>query len=338
VQTQQQNSANTDSIQDLRGGSPVALVQTTRRVTELLVEYRAYDFADRWDGLIQVVLGQLLKNPWPTDGDFESCLRRATLDEFSRHLRATISWNEDGDLPWCESSRMNERPTADSNSIAEQFRLEIEKLPEQRAQVINDVYGDGRSFDQIAAQRKVPLRMVKRFLRESIWDLRERSSKHRIWGRERGEERVKSCLKSLELDLPAFLVEPHLDEWREFRTHYPVCQDCSVIVANWSDVEAMVREACGGTRRHPKAEDLISLHRDGEGLAYSQYVALMRHLDGCPPCSEAMALLASLDRRPIAEQLIDRADRGNQHHHHRRGRVRNWFARTQARVRAHLEP
>lgn len=331
---QRQNSSSPDLIRELSADSSVALVKTTRMVTKLLVEYRAYDFADRWEAFIQEVLGQLLRHPSSGGEDLETRVRRATLDELSRHLSTLIRWNEDGELPWCESSRMNDRAAPDTESVVEQFRVEIEKLPEQRAQVVNDVFGEGRSFDQVAAQRKIPLRMVKRFLRESIWDLRERSSKHRIWRQDRGDERVKSCLKSLELDLPAFLVEPQLDEWREFRSHYPVCQDCSLIVANWSDVEAMVREACGGTHRHPSAEDLIALHRDGEGLAYSQYVALMRHLDGCPACSEAMSLLASFDRRSIAEQLMRGANRGPGQPG--RGRVRRWFARTQASLWAHL--
>ncbi len=331
MQTQRQIPSTTELIQQLRAGSSVALVETARMVTKLLVEYRAYDFADRWEEFIHQVLGQLLESSGSGSDDLETRLRRVTLEELGGQLRAITHWNQDGELPWCESSRMNERAKPDTEAVVEQFRLEIEKLPDQRAQVVNDVFGDGRNFDQVAAERKIPLRMVKRFLRESVWDLRESSSKHRIWSRERGEERVKSCLKSLELDLPAFLVEPQLEEWREFRAHYPVCQDCSVIVANWSNVEAMVREACGGSHRHPSAADLIALQRDGEGLAYSQYVALMRHLDGCPPCSEAMTLLASFERRPIAEQLIDRGQRRA-----RRGRVRGWFARTQARVRAHL--
>jgi len=326
-----QTPSTTDLIQDLRAGSPVALIESARMVTKLLVEYRAYDFADHWEEFIQEVLGQLIESPGSESGGLEIRLRRATLDELSHQLRATSDWNQDGELPWCESSRMSERATPDTEAVVAQFRLEIEKLPEQRAQVVNDVFGDGRNFDQVAAERKIPLRMVKRFLRESIWDLRERSSKHRIWSRDRGDERVKSCLKSLELDLPAFLVEPQLAEWREFRAHYPVCQDCSVVVANWSNVEAMVREACGGSHRHPSAEDLIALQRDGEGLAYSQYVSLMRHLDGCPPCSEAMTLLASFDRRPIAEQLINRNQRWA-----RSSRMRSWLSRAQARVRAHL--
>ena len=321
-------------IQDLRAGSPIALVKTTRMVTQLLVEYRAYDFADRWGDFVQDVLGRLLKSPWFASDEIEFRLRRTPLAALSQHLRATTDWTEDGQLPWCESSRMNEQSAPDTASLVEQFRIEVERLPEQRSQVVFDVFGEGRSFDQIAAQRKIPLRMVKRFLRESIWDLRERCTKHGRSLRENDDERVKSCLKSLELDLPAFLVEPHLDEWRDFRAHYPVCQDCSIVVANWSNVEAMMREACGGSHRHPEAEDLIALHRDGEGLAYSQYVATMRHLDGCPPCSEAMTLLAQLDRRSVADMLIHRANRRDRFAG--RGRVRNWFSRTRSRLSSYL--
>jgi hypothetical protein len=340
AQPQSDSPVTQHLIQELRSGSSVALVEATRMVTQLLVEYRAYDFADRWGDFVQGVLGRLLKAPWISDGDFESRLRSTTLADLSQHLCATTNWNEDGLLPWCESTRMNEQHDAlDTVSRVEQYRLEVERLPEQRSQVVFDVFGEGRSFDQVAAQRKIPLRMVKRFLRESIWDVRERCPKQRPGGsgsRTNGDERVKSCLKSLELDLPAFLVEPHLEEWRDFRAHYPVCQDCSIVVANWSNVEAMMREACGSANRHPDAEDLIALNRDGEGLAYSQYVATMRHLDGCPPCGEAMTLLGQLDRRPIAELLVTRATR-RQRLIVGRSLVRNWFTRTRSQLRSYLD-
>lgn len=302
-------------------------------VTRLLVEYRAYDFADRWDTLIEGVLGDLLRTPSIAPGhDFESRLRRTTLDDLSYYLRAKTEWQEDGELPWCESSRMGEQHPPDRARDVAKFETEIQRLPEQRSLVLRDVYGDGRSFDQVAAERKLPLRMVKRFLRESVWDLRDRCTHSGEQSRETADQRVKSCLKSLELDLPAFLVEPHLEAWRDFRGHYPVCLDCSIVVSNWSSVESLVREACGGTHRHPCAEDLIALHRDGEGLAYSQYVSLMRHLDGCPPCGEAMTLLAHYDRRPLAPLLISKANEGRRAPKHRK--AASWLKGLIARVRS----
>jgi DNA-directed RNA polymerase specialized sigma24 family protein len=279
-------------------------------ITRLLVEFRAYDFADRWDEFVEEVLGELLGSPDAHDTDFETRLRRATLDGLSDYLRAKTEWDNDGELPWCESSRMGERGAPILSRDIAAYEVEVEKLPEQRSQVIRDVYGKGRSFDQVAAERKLPLRMVKRFLRESIWDLRERCSQANGPPRDNADQRVKSCFKSLGLDLPAFLVEPHLDAWSEFRAHYPVCLDCSVVVSNWSAVELLVRAACDGTHRHPSADELIALHRDGEGLAYSQYVLLMRHLDGCPPCGEAMTLLARYDGRSFAQALIKKASEG----------------------------
>jgi hypothetical protein len=331
VQTQPETTPSDHLIDELRSGSSVALVKSTRMITKLLVEYRAYDFLDSWEGLVEGVLGQLLSVPWIATEEFEARLHRTTLDDLSAHLRTQTDWQDDGELPWCESSRMSEAKIPDIAQAVAQYEVEIGKLQEQRSQVVADVYGNGRSFDQVAAERKLPLRMVKRFLRETIWDLRERCAVPGRLDRADAEHRVKSCLKSLELDLPAFLVEPHLEEWREFRTHYPVCQDCSLVVSNWSGVESMVREACGGTHRHPSADDLIALHRDGEGLAYSQYVSLMRHLDGCPPCSEAMTLLARYDRRPIGELLMKQARNGRRAVA-RGSAVRRWLGRMLARL------
>lgn len=321
-------------IEDLRGGASSALIMTTRMITEVLVEFRAYDFEDRWEVLVEGVLGQLLSGPPVSADQLPALVRRTTLDELGFFLSAAVHWTADGELPWCETTRMAEQDASDIDAVVAEFSQQVEKLSEQRSLVVTDVFGDGRSFDQVAAHRKIPLRMVKRFLRESIWDLRERCSLHKPRGARDGDERVKSCLKSLELDLPAFLVEPHLEEWRDFRRHYPVCQDCSLVVANWSKVEAMVRAACGGPDRHPCAEDLIALHRDGEGLAYAQYVSLMRHLDGCPPCSEAMTLLSRLDRRPMAEVLMSRAAKSRRSV--RPGRFAIWLGRLRSAIRGWL--
>jgi DNA-directed RNA polymerase specialized sigma24 family protein len=312
---------NSDLIGELSRGSSLALVDLTRMITRVLVDHRAYDFRDRWDDFVEIVLGQLLleHRARSNQADSKRCgdrealevrLRTATMDELVGFFRSTTQWTADGEVPWCENSRISVLDPADAEIVVAGFRSEIEKLPEQRSQVLEDVYGDGCSFDQVAAHRKLPLRMVKRFLRESIWDLRERCGTLLRGEAGGGEERVKSCLRSLELDLPAFLVEPHLGDWSEFKAHYPICQDCSNVVARWTRVESMVREACDGFRRHPPAQDLISLHRDGEGLAYTQYISLMRHLDRCPACGEAMSLLGHFDRRPIAQMLTRKPKRG----------------------------
>lgn len=314
-------------VEGLRSGSPVVLVETVRRIASILVEYRAYDFEDRWDVFIQRVMGALLRSPRAARDDFARELRRITVSLLEESLAEAAGWTRDGDLPWCERLRSRERAEPDPRERVEAFAREIAKLPEQRALVLRDVFGEGRSFDQVAAHRKIPLRMVKRFLRESIWDLRERGMP-RPPGASLPDERVKTCLKSLELDLPAFLVEPQLDAWRDFRTHYPRCEDCSAVVANWSQVELWVRRACGGPELHPSEVDLLALHRDGEGLAYGQYVALMRHLDGCPLCSEAMTLVSRFDGGIDEAALIRLAEslRGP-----RRRRLRQFVGRLRSR-------
>ncbi len=311
-------------VDALRAGSPQALIHAARAVAAVLVEYRAFDFEDRWDVFIQRAIGCALRDQAGRRGDLTPELRRISVELLRDPLADAVGWTRDGQLPWFEMRRAH---PADDAEVTECFAREISKLPEQRALVLRDVYGEGRSFDQVAAQRKIPLRMVKRFLRESVWDLRERGLS-RDRAQSRGDERVKSCLKSLELDLPAFLVEPHLDAWRDFRDHYPGCHDCSAVVSNWSQVELYVRRACGGPDLHPSEDDLLKLHRDGEGLAYGQYVALMRHLDGCPLCSEAMTLIARYDGRAYETALIRMAESAPSA---RRRRLQNWFGQLRAR-------
>ncbi len=295
-------------------------------VTGVLVEYRSYDFDERWDVFVQSVIGEFLRGSRVVRGNDEAELQRIARERVRDSLAFAVGWKRDGELPWCEQQRVREHASGALDEQVAHFQREIAKLPEQRSQVLRDVFGEGCNFDQVAANRKIPLRMVKRFLRESIWDLRERG-----FARERralrNDDRVKSCLKSLELDLPAFLVEPQLEAWRDFRAHYPACHDCSAVMANWSQVEALVRRACGEPEAHPTERDLLALHREGEGLAYTQYVALMRHLAGCPHCSEAMTRVSRVDGRPDQAALIRTADSTRTG---RRRRLRSWFGRLRA--------
>jgi len=301
------------TVHQLRVGHPVALIEWTRLAAGYLVEYRAYDFADEWDDLLERVLARLLEEPSARRGadrvEARDRMRAITCDELSQNLRRLTQWREARELPWCESAHI----LSSQKSIARPFddedvagmKHELQNLPEQRYQVLNDIYGGGQNFDQVAAHRKLPLRMVKRFLRESLWELRERCAPR--LGGEAGEreERVKSCFKTMELDLSAFLVETRDDSWREFRLHYPTCVDCASVVARWARLEVLVREACGGADRHPSAQDLISLQHEGDGLDYADYVAVMRHLDSCPSCGEAMNLLARREGGVVLTHLHD---------------------------------
>jgi hypothetical protein len=300
-------------VDPLRRGQPAALIEWTRLATGFLVELRAYDFAEEWEDLLHRVLARLAAESPARHraerGQARDRLRAITCDELSQDLRRLTQWHEARELPWCESALIVSSQTTlarpfDDEAIAA-VKHELGNLPEQRYQVLNDVYGGGRNFDQVAAQRKLPLRMVKRFLRESLWELRERCAAR--LGGEAGEreDRVKSCFKTMDLDLSAFLVEARDEEWREFRSHYPTCVDCSSVLARWARLEVLVREACDGSEGHPSAQDLILLQHDGDGLGYSEYVAVMRHLDSCPSCGEAMNLLARREGGGLAPPLHD---------------------------------
>ncbi len=292
---------------ELVGGSPRALVEWTRLTTEFLIEARAYDFADRWEDLIQSVLVQVLDEsrlrPTRDDQQVVQLLRRTVFGELRGQLRRHFDWNEEGELPWLasiESCVISDGLGPSSASTIEDIQREIANLSDQRSEALHDFYRDGQNFDQIAAHRKIPLRVVKRFLREALWELHERLATVIDRAESSRVDRVKSCFKTMEIDLASFVSESRAEDWATFRAHYPRCVDCSNVVARWSVVELLVREACGRSDRHPAAEDLIALQRDVDSLDYSQYVALMRHLDGCPACGEGMEMLARCDLQSFA--------------------------------------
>jgi anti-sigma factor RsiW len=99
-----------------------------------------------------------------------------------------------------------------------------------------------------------------------------------------------SCKRSQSIDLAAFVLDPDAPEWSGFRAHYPGCRECSREVAEWTELEALLREAAGAS--HPGAEDLLSYARSGVPDGGE---AIERHIETCASCRDALAASRALD-------------------------------------------
>jgi hypothetical protein len=100
-----------------------------------------------------------------------------------------------------------------------------------------------------------------------------------------------TCDRARSLDLAAFVVDPASGDFASFREHYPTCPDCSLVVADWTRLEAELRAAGGAPDPHPPVEALLSLERRPESLPDAERDALATHVAACAPCrSELRAL------------------------------------------------
>jgi hypothetical protein len=106
-----------------------------------------------------------------------------------------------------------------------------------------------------------------------------------------------SCDRARRLDLAAFVADPTLPEWSEFRSHYPGCPDCSAELEAWNELEAGLRTLAprAGRAAHPEPELLAAFDADPRSLPVERWQSVQRHLDGCKRCADELAALRSFD-------------------------------------------
>lgn len=159
----------------LLAGDEVAYLKLSRLVTGFLAGWRAYDFRDEWDDLVQEVLLAVVRGA--RQGRIRA--REATLmyvrrvthnkyaDRLDRHLGRgegkTLAWEEEGEGAQTE---LPHQPAHDDEIVG--VRLSLEKLPENQRKVVFAVYGQKRTYAQVAADTGIPLGSVKRYLREGL--------------------------------------------------------------------------------------------------------------------------------------------------------------------------
>ena len=148
-------------------------------MTGFLAQWRAYDFRDEWDDLVQEVLMAVIVGA--REGRIRD--RRAVVGyvrtiahrRFHDRLRRHLGQHEDRTLEWGE---LTERGDAELPSdpareeLVAGMRLSLEKLPDAKARVVYAVYGEGKTYEQVAAETQIPLGTVKRYLREGLAALR----------------------------------------------------------------------------------------------------------------------------------------------------------------------
>jgi anti-sigma factor RsiW len=111
-----------------------------------------------------------------------------------------------------------------------------------------------------------------------------------------------SCEKVREIDLAAYLVDPDLPEWAEFREHYPTCPDCAEEGAAWSRVEASLRSTRDPHQEaHPAVELLARFEDDPRALTPADWQRVDQHTRECRQCADELAALREFDF-PAMEQ------------------------------------
>src|SRR4029453_18956276 len=105
-----------------------------------------------------------------------------------------------------------------------------------------------------------------------------------------------TCRRSFDIDLAAFLRDPHARQFGDFVDHYPRCPWCAAEVRAWTEVHLALAPP------HPESARLLA-YRAG-ALAAPERERVDRHVAGCRSCAEELraldgfAAVEALARRP----------------------------------------
>jgi RNA polymerase sigma factor (sigma-70 family) len=166
----------------LEQGDRLAFLEVNRLVTGCLTRLRAWDFQDEWDDLRQeVVLAVLanaragrLRDPQAFVGYVKIITRNKLMDRLAKRLDS----HEKDRLPWDDATAAAAAadPAAepDAQVEASALRAALDELPADERRVVDGIYAQGRTYEEVAAATGIPLGTMKRRLRDALVFLRRR--------------------------------------------------------------------------------------------------------------------------------------------------------------------
>src|SRR5262245_10980363 len=161
----------------LLAGDRAALARVNRLVTSQLTRLRAYDFRDEWDDLRQEVLLAIVANAKAgrlrDPQAFVGYVRILTRNKFVDRLKTKLRHHEGETLPWDDATAGAEAPP---DARAGELWAAARELPADAQRVLEGVYRQGKTYEQVSRDTGIPLGTMKRRLREALLALRRRFS------------------------------------------------------------------------------------------------------------------------------------------------------------------
>ena len=160
----------------LARGESAAFLDVSRLITGFLVQWRAYDFRDEWDDLIQeVVLAAIeatrarrLRKPGAIVGYLRTATRYKFVDRLRRRRGEPLEDGEGNERP----ADLRWPPAPDRDPGGFEIFDQVDKLPENQRKCIYSVYLAGNTYGEAATVTGIPLGSLKRHLRDGLSTLR----------------------------------------------------------------------------------------------------------------------------------------------------------------------
>jgi RNA polymerase sigma-70 factor, ECF subfamily len=165
-------------VDRLLAGDRLAFLQLNRLVTNVLTRLRAYDFRDEWDDLRQEVLASVVENARAgrlRDPEaFVGYVRSITRNKFVDRLKGSLRRHEKEALPWDDETARLVASAPRHEDRARELWAAARDLPEEQQRVLDGVYREGRTCQEVSDRTGIPLGTLKRRLREALAALRLR--------------------------------------------------------------------------------------------------------------------------------------------------------------------
>src|SRR5438874_3255463 len=162
----------------LLAGDRIAFLEVNRLVTGFLVQLRAYDFREEWDDLRQEVLLSVVANARAgrlrDPKAFVGYVRIITRNKFIDRLKARLRHHEKEALPWDEETARAMAAPAALDGRARELWSAVRDLPPEEQRVLDGVYRQGKTYEQVCTETGLPLGTMKRRLRDGLAALRRR--------------------------------------------------------------------------------------------------------------------------------------------------------------------
>lgn len=167
--------------QRLLAGDRLAFLELNRIVTGVLAQLRAYDFQQEWDDLRQEVAMAVIANArrgrLRDPQAFVGYVRIITRNKFMDRLKARLRRREREVLPWDEATA-RARVAPEAEAVARQrvreVWAEVRRLPEPQRALVEGVYRQGKTYQEMSDESGIPLGTLKRHLGQALAALRKR--------------------------------------------------------------------------------------------------------------------------------------------------------------------
>jgi RNA polymerase sigma-70 factor (ECF subfamily) len=161
----------------LEAGDRVAFAEVARLVTACLVQWRAFDFRDDWDDVVQEVVVALVEaaragriaNAAALPGYVRQTTRFKFIDRLRRRKREPTAGERE---PAAVDAAWPPAPSEPPPELRLAVRRALEALPEKERIAVVEVYARGKTYEEAARDNAIPLGSLKRHLREGLVGLR----------------------------------------------------------------------------------------------------------------------------------------------------------------------